>query len=105
MKGDEMSEKHTKRSLQMRPIKQAGILLGFPESLKFVVGERDTWQAAFCEEKDAVLFAAAPELLARLNLAVRYLEHPDVQAIPFAAPAGGCAELCRAAIAKATGQG
>jgi len=53
----------------------------------------------------AILFAAAPELLARLNLAVRYLEHPDVQAIPFAAPAGGCAELCRAAIAKATGQG
>jgi hypothetical protein len=45
---------------------------------------------------------AHQELLEVLSLAVRYLEHPDVQAISFARPAASIAELIRSAIAKAT---
>ncbi len=41
------------------------------------------------------------ELLDALRLAVRYLEHPDVQSIPFALPASAPLERARAAIEKA----
>ena len=58
-------------------------------------------------EKEAVsnarLIAAAPDMLAALQLALRYLEHPDVQAMPFALPASVPAGRVRAAIAKAEG--
>jgi len=50
---------------------------------------------------NASLIAAAPELLGALMVAVQYLEHPDVQAIPFALPASGVAKRARDAIAKA----
>ena len=54
-------------------------------------------------EEQRKLIAAAPELLAALQLALRYLEHPDVQAIPFALHASVPAERARRAIAKAKG--
>jgi hypothetical protein len=38
---------------------------------------------------------------ALLALALRYLEHPDVQAIPFALPAAAVAERIRTALARA----
>lgn len=50
------------------------------------------------------LIAAAPELLEALRLALRYLDHPEVQAIPFALPATAAIERARAAIAKAEGK-
>jgi len=41
------------------------------------------------------------ELLARLKQALRYLDHPDVRAIPFAQPAEICAKNCEKAIENA----
>ena len=43
------------------------------------------------------------DLLEALKLAVRYLEHPDVQRIPFALHASAPLERARAAIEKAEG--
>ena len=47
--------------------------------------------------------AAAPDLLAALELALRYLEHPDVLAVTqrMALPGSVPADRARAAIAKA----
>ena len=45
---------------------------------------------------------AHQDLLEALTLAARYLEHPDVQAIPFARPATSIVELIRSVISKAT---
>lgn len=42
------------------------------------------------------------ELLARLGQALRYLEHPDVAAMPFAIPTEVCARHCKEAIDNAT---
>ncbi|MDQ2995528.1 MAG: hypothetical protein M3R61_00510 [Chloroflexota bacterium] len=50
---------------------------------------------------NARLIAASPELLARLTLALNYLDHPDIRAIPFALPAEAIAALIRTAIANA----
>jgi hypothetical protein len=47
------------------------------------------------------LFAAAPELLARLKLALKYLEHPDVQKMPFALSASAVALQIRKTLEKA----
>jgi len=55
-------------------------------------------------EANASLIAAAPDLLAALETALPYLEHPDVQAMPFVLPAGPIAERARAAIASAKGE-
>lgn len=55
-------------------------------------------------DKYAALIVAVPELLELLKLAVRYLEHPDVQALQFALPASAIVERCNAAIAKAEGR-
>ncbi len=52
----------------------------------------------------AVLDEAMQELLGALMVAVQYLEHPDVQAMPFALPASGAAKRARKAIAKAEGR-
>ena len=52
-----------------------------------------------CSREDET--ALVGDLLAALKLAVRYLKHPDVQAIPFAAPVGVAVDRARAAIAKA----
>ena len=38
------------------------------------------------------------ELLAAARVALQYLDHPDVQVIPFALPASGVAERLRKAI-------
>ena len=46
------------------------------------------------------LKAMNAELLAALELAVKYLDHPDVQAIPFALHAECAANRAREAIAK-----
>lgn len=45
------------------------------------------------------------EVLEVLRLAVRYLEHPDVQAMPFAAPVQTVVERAREAIRKAEEEG
>ena len=50
---------------------------------------------------DAKLIAAAPALLEAMKLAVRYLEHPDVQALPFALSAECAANRARDAIEAA----
>jgi hypothetical protein len=44
------------------------------------------------------------ELLALLTRAVRYLDHPDVKSIPFAAPSGALANRIKSAIAKSEGR-
>jgi hypothetical protein len=41
------------------------------------------------------LIAKAPQMHELLKLALKYLEHPDVQAIPFALPASAVAERIR----------
>lgn len=43
------------------------------------------------------------ELVEALKLSLRYLEHPDVDAMPFALPASGAALRVRGAIQRATG--
>jgi predicted transcriptional regulator len=53
---------------------------------------------------DAILISEAPNMLGMLELALKYLEHPDVQAIPFAAPAECVAVRMRALIEKAKGE-
>ena len=54
---------------------------------------------------NARLIAAAPDLLAALELAVRYLEHPDVLAVTqhMALPGSVPVDRARAAIERATG--
>ena len=47
---------------------------------------------------------ASADLLAALELALRYLGHPEVRSIPFALPVDAVIEQARAAIAKARGQ-
>lgn len=54
-------------------------------------------------EANARLIAAAPDLLEILTLAVRYLDSPEVRALPFARPAESVADQARAAIAKTEG--
>ena len=51
------------------------------------------------------LFAARSDLLAALELAVRYLEHPDVLAVTqhMALPGSVAVDRARSAIAKAQG--
>lgn len=44
------------------------------------------------------------EMIAGLNFALRYLEHPDVQAIPFACRAQTAANKIRATLAKTKGE-
>jgi hypothetical protein len=41
---------------------------------------------------DGRLVEVAPEMLEALKLAVKYLGHPDVKAIPFSLPSGGVAK-------------
>ncbi len=50
-------------------------------------------------EQDARLIAAAPEYDALLELALKYLEHPDVQAIPFALPVDNVVRMIESYIA------
>ena len=50
------------------------------------------------------VLAAVPALVAALELAVRYLEHPDVKALPFAMRSAHAAERARAALALAKGE-
>jgi len=55
-------------------------------------------------EANARLIAAAPDMLRVLYMAALYLEHPEVQAIPFAVGAGNAARNVRDVIAKAEGK-
>ena len=61
----------------------------------------DSFDGAVDHVANANLIAACPELLARLEQALVYLEHPEVKAIPFALPSECCAANVRAAIANA----
>lgn len=70
----------------------------------FRPGENKTIHSDEVLMANARLMAAAPDLLYALELAVRYLEHPDVQAIPFALQASAPVARAHAAIAKATGE-
>lgn len=54
---------------------------------------------------NANIMSASPDLLSALQLAVKYLEHPDIQTIPFALSASVAVDRANAAIAKATGAG
>jgi hypothetical protein len=64
-----------------------------------------TQTGLFSEEQqaNAQLIAAAPDLLAAAELALRYMENPDVQALQFALPAAAAADRLRAAVEAATG--
>ena len=55
-------------------------------------------------EANARLIAASPDLLQALELALRYLDHPEVKSIPFALPVDAAIDQARAAIAKARGE-
>jgi len=55
-------------------------------------------------EANARLIAAAPQMLEALMLAIKYLQHPDVQAIPFALPASNAVRSINAAIRAAEGE-
>lgn len=60
--------------------------------------------AAICEcEDDAVLFAAAPDMLKACRAALKYLQHPDVQAVThgFALSGSAIEHRIEAAIRKA----
>ena len=60
--------------------------------------------AATCErEDDAVLFAAAPDLLKACRAALKYLQHPDVQAVThgFALSGSAIERRIEAAIGRA----
>lgn len=52
---------------------------------------------------NARVLAAAPDMKALLRLALQYLEHPDVQAIPFALNAGVVADRVKALLAEVEG--
>jgi aminoglycoside phosphotransferase len=70
----------------------------YQESLRFAnerVERLEEWNARLRLDNDV--------LLNSLEFAVRYLENPEVQAIPFALPASAAADRARAAIAQATG--
>lgn len=41
------------------------------------------------------------QMVAALEMSVRYLEHPDVAALPFAQPSGLVVDQAKAAIARA----
>ena len=60
-------------------------------------------QLSVCR-KNARLIAAAPELLQALETTLRYLDHPETKAIPFAYPISTVIEHARTAIAKAKGE-
>ncbi len=64
-----------------------------PEELAHLIGD--------CTWGEAKLMLAAPALLEALKLAVRYLEHPDVLALPFALSAECAANRARDAIEAA----
>jgi hypothetical protein len=55
-------------------------------------------------EANARLIAAAPALLGALEGIVRYLEHPDVQEIPFALRSGPVAKKIRKFISEVKGE-
>ena len=57
-------------------------------------------------EARAILIAASPKMLGALRLALRYLEHPDVQAASsnFVISGKKAGERIREAIAQATGK-
>ncbi len=59
--------------------------------------------AALVAERDRLREVNAA-LVAQLTLAVRYLDHPDVRAIPFSLPAAAVAERARAALAQSKGE-
>lgn len=63
-------------------------------------GYRDFKYALFIQQIRGADFLNE-ELLARLKQALRYLEHPNVQAIGFARPAECCAADCQLAIEHA----
>ena len=43
---------------------------------------------------------STPEIIAALKLAARYLEHPDVQALPFALPSSTVAQRIKELVAR-----
>ena len=68
-----------------------------------VVGEVDRQFDTANEANAAFIITACnshDELLAELKLALRYLEHPDVQAIPFAMRASTVADRIHRTLAK-----
>ena len=69
------------------------------------VGEIPGWCSPPPSFGEKSLQQAAPELLAVLELALRYLEHPDVLTVTekMALPGSVVVDRARAAIAKATG--
>ena len=77
-----------------------------------VIGIRDAVGRPICElgnygddnrDANSQLLAAAPDLLAACEAALLYLDHPDVQAIPFILSASTSSKHLRATIAIAKG--
>ena len=55
------------------------------------------------QQANARLIAQAPALVMMLKVALRYLEHPDVQALPFVIPAQAQAIRARDILVAAVG--
>jgi len=73
---------------------------------RFIVDEDGQLIATVIEgkqpwEANLTVMKAAPEMVKALQLAMRYLEHPDVQAMPFALSAKVPLERAQAALHKA----
>ena len=64
----------------------------------------DSSIAVAYDKRDAALIAAAPDLLAALELAVHYLDHPDIRAMNFAMRSEVASVKAHVAIAKAKGE-
>jgi len=72
------------------------------EPANYWLATMDSWDGAVDHEANARLIAAAPDLLAALQVAAVYLRHPDIQAMNFALPASAPLRIANEAIVKAT---
>lgn len=73
---------------------------------EFIIAKTIAYKPRWLEQPNelaanARLIAASPDLLAVLELAVKYLDHPDIKAMPFAVRAETVANRAHAAITKA----
>ena len=69
-----------------------------------IAGGKAVADAPRLAEEVERLRAVNTELVERLKLAVRYLEHPDVQAIQFSLPAAAVVDRCNEAIDHGEGR-
>ena len=96
-----MTDKHTPGPWTVSP-DNSRVVQG--EGRRIALAYSHAIQPGAVGDANARLIAAAPELLEALEQAVRYLEHPDVTALPFALPVTNVSRVARAAIEAAKGE-